>query len=167
MAERNCRKGNMRGTKTGECVCKTHFKLPEEGVQFHIITWEGQQRCSFLTATFYASIYTDQQRLIILFPHTLFQTHRQKYRYFLLCFPVFFLTLNLTKKMEKRQKISYKLWKLAQLYLTGWVKHAVSEQAPLLRENLLNPPPCSVISAFNRQCWTSRWSALTVWRQSL
>lgn len=167
MAERDCRKGNMRGTKTGECVCKTHFKLPEEGVQFHIITWEGQQRCSFLTATFYASVYTDQQRLIILFPpHTLSNTS-SKVQILPPLLSCFFLTLNLTKKMEKRQKISYKLWKLAQLYLTGWVKHAVSEQAPLLRENLLNPPPCSVISAFNRQCWTSRWSALTVWRQSL
>lgn len=167
MGERNCRKGNMRGTKTGESVWKTHFKLPEEGVQFHVITWEGQQRCSFLMATFYASIYTDQQRLIILFPthsfkHIVKSTDTSSFPF------LFFPHLKFDKENGKKaKKICYKLWKLVQLYLTGRVKHAVSEQAPLLRENLLNPPPCSVISAFNRQCWTSRWSALTVWRQSL
>lgn len=35
--------------------------------QLHLITCEGQQRCSFPMATFKAPIYTDQQRLITLF----------------------------------------------------------------------------------------------------
>lgn len=46
---------------------KPLFELPAENVQLHLITWEGQQRCSFPMATSYAPIYPDQQRLIILF----------------------------------------------------------------------------------------------------
>lgn len=63
-----------KGSKIGESACTTPFKLPAESVQLHLITWEGQQRCSFPMAIFYAPVYTDQQRLIILF-FSFSQTH--------------------------------------------------------------------------------------------
>lgn len=159
--------GKYEGHEDWRVCLQNTFQTPRRGcaVSHHYLRGAAEMQLSygyFLCLYLYRPTKTNHP----FPPHTLSNTSSkvQILPPFLSCF---FLTLNLTKKMEKRQKISYKLWKLAQLYLTGWVKHAVSEQAPLLRENLLNPPPCSVISAFNRQCWTSRWSALTVWRQSL
>lgn len=69
------RREDKEWRKIRESVCKTPFELPADSVQLHLITWEGQQRCSFPVATFYAPIYTDQQRLIILFFFPLSNTH--------------------------------------------------------------------------------------------
>ncbi len=89
--------------KIGESVCEAPFKLPAESVQLHLITWEGQQRCSFPIATFYAPIYTDQQRLIILFSFSLSSTQTHTHACMLLPFPSSpFLTLNLANKRKKK-----------------------------------------------------------------
>lgn len=71
----------LEDERLGDCVCETPFKLPAESVQLHVITWEGQQRCSFPMATFYGRIYTDQQRLTILFFLSNTHTHTHVSRF--------------------------------------------------------------------------------------
>lgn len=69
--------GRMGGGEAGrlERMSVRHlFELGAESVQLHFITCEGQQRCSFPMDTFYAPIYTVQQRLVILFFFSLSNT---------------------------------------------------------------------------------------------
>lgn len=155
-----------RGRMIGESVCEIPFwTLSREcAVTSHYLIGAAEMQF-FPMNPFYAPICTDLTKTIH-FSLSLKHTHSH------VCFSPspLCLTSNLTTKKKGKEeteemkrrciKIGADVFLFSSQTCNERRRNTPESQPPL-------PPPCSVISAFNRQCRTSRWCTLTVWKHSL